>query len=769
MADNSQPTPPQSPNRETAAPEATRRQFFNKALAFTTALAAAEQLAAQQTTPTCPAQPAGGVTGTPLSGAPLPTIGEIARGGDAVLRATVAVQDENKWMWMAKANQSDAGGYAVPYCPDNSQRMRFFTGAVTGKPTAWPTGKGVPTAGPTLRARVGDLVNITLLNQVDTKNFPDTLDLAEQGKSEGCDVSSTLNGPIGNQTRQQVYPLQDREPDCLHGSSSANLHFHGFHVTPGTVGDNVLVQVRPSPRDPRTNAPIVTGNSVKTAFDQVFASVGSGHGPHTWSGLPKAFTDQQEALLKAYDQKVPIAKLWPADQKAIATGQWPQYYVGAYPNAFRITEYNKPIVPGGPPAVMGQAPGTHWYHSHKHGSTALNSFNGMSGVFIVEGKYDDDLRKFYAGKGPNKSGLKEQVMIVQQFAAALNLMTAQGSPTGNQGTTKEPLPFVNSVRQPVVKMQPGETQLWRMLNACAQVQIGVTGFGPATGSAVAQQPLAYKQIAQDGVQFHPTNFNLPSNNSPQLRMSAGNRVDLLVQAPSTPGIYSLNVNLYPFPAQGATPPPGPTTTLLTVQVAGDAIPAMGYPDAAGYPEFPQFLADIDPSTIHIRREIVFNSAQGIAHGNGPNGNLPPQHTINGKGFENNVIDQTMILGESEEWTLRNSTTTVQHPFHIHINPFQIVEMFDPSLDPNIDPANPYASKQCFATLQAPYRWHDTIGIPSAIKKNNVTIPGHVKIRHRFDDFLGMYVIHCHILAHEDRGMMQLVQVISNKTTNEHYH
>ena len=34
---------------------------------------------------------------------------------------------------------------------------------------------------------------------------------------------------------------------------------------------------------------------------------------------------------------------------------------------------------------MGQSPGTHWYHAHKHGSTAINVANGMTGVFIIEG------------------------------------------------------------------------------------------------------------------------------------------------------------------------------------------------------------------------------------------------------------------------------------------------------------------------------------------------------------------------------------------------
>ena len=130
----------------------------------------------------------------------------------------------------------------------------------------------------------------------------------------------------------------------------------------------------------------------------------------------------------------------------------------------------------------------------------------------------------------------------------------------------------------------------------------------------------------------------------------------------------------------------------------------------------------------------------------------PTHAINGKQFSNDDIDQTMMLNTAEEWTLSNSAARVQHPFHIHVNPFQFVEVFDPSLTTQ-------------PVIQAPYVWWDTIAIPAAANGKN----GYVKIRHKFVDFTGLYVFHCHILAHEDRGMMQLIQVVSNKTTQEHYH
>ena len=76
---------------------------------------------------------------------------------------------------------------------------------------------------------------------------------------------------------------------------------------------------------------------------------------------------------------------------------WPQYYIGAYPYCFVIPEYKDatwPPPPGSKSPNMGQSPGTHWYHAHKHGSTAINVANGMTGVFIIEGDYDDKLKKY---------------------------------------------------------------------------------------------------------------------------------------------------------------------------------------------------------------------------------------------------------------------------------------------------------------------------------------------------------------------------------------
>ncbi len=133
----------------------------------------------------------------------------------------------------------------------------------------------------------------------------------------------------------------------------------------------------------------------------------------------------------------------------------------------------------------------------------------------------------------------------------------------------------------------------------------------------------------------------------------------------------------------------------------------------------------------------------------------------------------------------NETVDIAHPFHIHINPFQIVEVFQPNKC-DVDPMKPDTWKPC-EKLTPPFVWWDTFAIPSA--QNHVLdasvcteeadcpaeiqqyttctgntctgkIPGSFKMRTYFADFTGQFVNHCHILAHEDRGMMQLIEVIS---------
>jgi FtsP/CotA-like multicopper oxidase with cupredoxin domain len=202
----------------------------------------------------------------------------------------------------------------------------------------------------------------------------------------------------------------------------------------------------------------------------------------------------------------------------------------------------------------------------------------------------------------------------------------------------------------------------------------------------------------------------------------------------------------------------------------------------------------------MKRELYFNTDPGSGRSNT---GAMPAHEINDKLFDGHHVDQNMILNSVEEWTLFNQTVNIAHPFHIHINPFQIVEIFQPNSasakDPNsscyADPAKRETWGRC-AKVAAPYVWWDVFAIPTARKDTlpttvcttveqcpadiqkftscasgtcSVTIPGYFKMHSRFVDFTGQFVLHCHILAHEDRGMMQLVAVIPEVESGFDHH
>lgn len=586
--------------------------------------------------------------------------------------------------------------------------LRYFDGY---DPKNGKTGVRPPKTlgpGPTLRARIGDKVEITFLNTVDISKFGESIDKAETG---GCDVVAA------------VYPKNDTSPNCFHGSSTGNLHFHGTHVTPNGLGDNVLVQVIPDNKPQDWTA----------LFTEVFAKA-----PTQFSQMPAKWWERQSALVKAFDdaarKKNPsVTPLLPIDKAQIAQNLWPEYLIGAYPNCFTIPDWAAPPPGGQPKYAMGQAPGTHWYHAHKHGSTSLHLFNGLAGAFIIEGKYDDDLRKIYGER------FVENVLVCQQIREEQNLMMGTGTGSG--------LNFVNGQLAPTIAMRPGEIQLWRIVNATVSHTLSADLTAPAG--------FAIMQIAQDGVQFKWENVDPASSNpKPILQLAPGNRVDVLVQASTVKNTYNF----------GAQP-------LVKVKVDGDApSEKMSFPNAGNFPEFPEFLKKDIPDGNLRQRVMSFGWEKGRTAAGLTNG-LAPRFTIDGVQFSENRIDQYLTLGTEEEWTLYNYTS-IAHPFHIHVNPFQVTEIFTPPNARAKTAASTYAPKDNFA-------WQDVVGIPPAETDVNgklilndkgfATNPGRVVIRQRYADFAGTFVLHCHILAHEDRGMMQLVQIVDPKSIMVHHH
>ncbi|MEM7762525.1 MAG: multicopper oxidase domain-containing protein [Pseudomonadota bacterium] len=137
--------------------------------------------------------------------------------------------------------------------------------------------------------------------------------------------------------------------------------------------------------------------------------------------------------------------------------------------------------------------------------------------------------------------------------------------------------------------------------------------------------------------------------------------------------------------------------------------------------------------------------------------------INASEFALGRVDRTLTLGNIEEWTL--AAFTEGHPFHKHVNPVQIVSIVDP--DTGID-VSKFDSGSVYAGLSG--QWKDTVFLPT----NLFGVPYVVTVRTHYRRYIGTFVLHCHILDHEDFGMMQVLEVkmpdaSSGRSHNAHGH
>ena len=707
-----------------------------------------------------------------------------------------------------------------------------------------------PTPGPLLRANVGDLVQLTFLNMIDPNKFPNS--------DSGCDKTSTYPGQAGTGNTPDEYP------DCFALSTSTNLHYHGTHTNPSSTGDNVFLEIKPSPRsNDAARNPVVTADTVKAPFAEFFDQCAAElppdnkpkQWPRFWDDWPKNLRDYEQGLLEKY-----APDLWAKNFEQIQQGAWPQYFLGNFPYCFRLPKYTASTWPPAAnavttsahshgagsaekdeaaapvrPLIMGQSPGTHWYHAHKHGSTTINVLNGMTGVFVIEDNSPTGYDGFMSAAYSAYSSFKRQVLVVNQIGTTPSLERGGGGGPG-------PHFSVNGRLLPKITMKGGEVQLWRIANNASRG--GMNILAPAAGG------LTWRQTAQDGVQYADSNYQA-SLNQPVL-LTAGNRADLLVKAPMLPAgqktaTFSLVVENTVDPSDRAPAKPNAATeTLLTVVVNGNGQDVPFMKTAA---PLPAFLQDIADDEVKGTKRLEFGST---APGGAPIATHAAQHTIDGKKF-NGEVGVSVLLNRTEEWKVVNATyvpNQISHPFHIHINPFQITELFDPnevlsnkagagtvtttkgspnvtgtgtafttdvkvgdfvwingenpatvlsiqsdtaltisnnakgktgtsytvavplySIEPStartgqcvIDPAEDETWKPCNAKPGKDRIWWDVFSIPSGNTFTNAAgtafkIPGHFKMRSRFVDYAGYYVLHCHILAHEDRGMMTVVEV-----------
>src|SRR5947209_9641291 len=208
-----------------------RRQFINQALSISAGIALSGLVPDQ-----VKAALVQGARCTPVLGKELLNPGEIHRGSDGILHAVMRLHAEDRLVSCLDVNTTGT----PPTC--GTFKLRAYEGyaGTTVDKTKLVTKSGVYYPGPTFRAKVGDMLQIAMLNHVNPNDFPETTD----GQCDQVKNSSGTNVYPGQAPNP---PCPDSYPDSFRGSNTTNLHFHGTHVSPNAFSDNVLVEIVPDP------------------------------------------------------------------------------------------------------------------------------------------------------------------------------------------------------------------------------------------------------------------------------------------------------------------------------------------------------------------------------------------------------------------------------------------------------------------------------------------------------------------------------------------
>jgi FtsP/CotA-like multicopper oxidase with cupredoxin domain len=349
-----------------------------------------------------------------------------------------------------------------------------------------------------------------------------------------------------------------------------------------------------------------------------------------------------------------------------------------------------------------QPPGLYWYHTHPHGESYQQSLDGMSGAIVIDGidRYVPEVR-----------GMKERILVVRDAelkhndpaSAALAKRVAISSVScGAEPEDPERIFTVNGAVRPRIGIAPGEKQFWRIVNASpdlyADLEIDSESM---TVVALDGMPLAYHDPRRRTEVFD------------HVLLAPAGRVEAIVTGPKSGTRASLRSRCVDTGADGD---PNREMVLAdldeSVRVANRAVP---------------HNASVQPAVYRRLAQSEFNALE----------TSDPQFTvkftedkhgfyINDKKF--GPADSPMVtvkVGSYVHWRVVNETREI-HPFHIHQVHFLVYEE-------NGKPA------------QRP-EWMDTV---------NVTPGGSVDLIMDFTDPIirGMSLFHCHLLKHEDKGMM----------------
>jgi L-ascorbate oxidase len=490
--------------------------------------------------------------------------------------------------------------------------------------------------------------------------------------------------------------------------------------------------------------------------------------------------------------------------------------------------------------------GTFWYHSHRHGSTALQVSSGMAGALIVEGirplkdiaqngiadidtilKYTDGKRyedrvfmfeqiEYDCGTDPTTGNLiwncqPGQVGQIEGYQGF-----GPSGPNSWQGSGR--FTMINGLVQPLIETQAGKIERWRLIHGGVRDTINfrvVRSKVPFSNRAEMMAKLAELQKESPAQQatWMAQNCSVDATNgikqtefavdgltraqmSPKMMnvLQPGYRSDVLM-AFDKPGVYcvlddattpagSINAPLKATPqlegvdlndrrllsmvfVSGGTPFTGEPQEYISKQLilANQDLPQLVKKDLTEL-KVPEYVPhrDILPKEVTGKQELAFaiRTASDDSTTLFQVANLINPGPREYFSYDPDRIDRLLRLGGVDEWQL--TSRFVSHPFHIHVNPFQIVSILKPDGKPIID-----KNGKCVDGVDPQYCdmigvWRDTFFIKqnpanfqsSAINPDSMGYL--ITMRTRYERYIGDFVLHCHILDHEDSGMMQNVRI-----------
>jgi FtsP/CotA-like multicopper oxidase with cupredoxin domain len=391
-----------------------------------------------------------------------------------------------------------------------------------------------------------------------------------------------------------------------------------------------------------------------------------------------------------------------------------------------------------------QPPGLYWYHPHLHGFSKAQVLGGASGALIVEG---------IERVNPTVAGLRERVIVIRDQdllnpnalpaaqepnappvvldpdGDARNTGSGMGKPAKDLSVNFVPVPYPKYAPA-IIRIRPGERQLWRFLNASAITYLNLQMLWD-------QLPQDFGVVAMDGVSINASGAGKGVIWQNHVGLPPGGRIEVIVEGPpegTRAGLLTRSVNTG---AGGENDPVRPLANIVASKDApepSDVLAAHAAP--APRPE-QAWLGRIQPVR---ERRLFFTEILQDPHD--PNSPTTFFITVDGqtpKAFDPNSAAPNIVVkqGDVEDWFIENRTQEL-HAFHIHQIHFMMLEWFGLPVN------EPFLRD----TINVPF-WDGT----------SEKYPS-VKLRMDFRDpaIVGTFPYHCHLLEHEDGGMMGLVRV-----------